>query len=272
MIFYLVAGGIAVLTLGGSLLLLKYGRRLGQRYLNQQGTGSLAGLNVVEGAVFALMGLLIAFSISGALQRFDDRRALILQEAIVLATAADRIELMDLSARDRLREKLMAYIEARVVFYREKMSISLANIRASLPTERLRETKTRWQVLWSEAASQCPFGISNTGCALLLPALNAASEAAMLRHGAIERHPPMIVFIMLFALALASSLLAGFSMAVAKTGSYVHAVVFATAISLLLYVILDIEFPRVGLIRVDQFDHHLEDVLETVRQQSRTVR
>jgi type II secretory pathway pseudopilin PulG len=33
----------------------------------------MAGLTTVEGAVFALIGLLLAFTISGALQRFDER-------------------------------------------------------------------------------------------------------------------------------------------------------------------------------------------------------
>ena len=44
------------------------------------GNPTVSGLNTVEGAVFALMGLVLAFAISGALQRFDERKQLILQE------------------------------------------------------------------------------------------------------------------------------------------------------------------------------------------------
>ena len=59
---------------------MNLGRRLGARYLVREGTPTVTGLNTVEGAVFALMGLVLAFAISGALQRFDERKQLILQE------------------------------------------------------------------------------------------------------------------------------------------------------------------------------------------------
>jgi hypothetical protein len=47
----------------------------------------------VEGAVFGLLGLLIAFTFSGAASRFDDRRALIVEEANDIGTAWLRVAL-----------------------------------------------------------------------------------------------------------------------------------------------------------------------------------
>src|SRR6476619_657224 len=65
--FALFALVIATAFFVGSLALLNFGRHLGLRYLQQQkGAGSMAGLTTVEGAVFALIGLLLAFTISGA--------------------------------------------------------------------------------------------------------------------------------------------------------------------------------------------------------------
>ena len=74
-----------------SLVLLNVGRYLGLRYLKKEGVGSMSGLPTIEGAVFALIGLLVAFTISGALQRFDERRQLIVQEANAVMTAYDRL-------------------------------------------------------------------------------------------------------------------------------------------------------------------------------------
>ena len=53
---------------------------------------------------------------------------------------------------------------------------------------------------------------------------------------------------------------AGFGMAAAKTRSWVHMLTFATALTITLYVITDIEFPRLGMITLDCFDHFLDDV------------
>lgn len=72
-----VSSASAALLFVGMILLLELGRRLGRRRQGRDEEGARAGLGAVEGAVFALLGLLIAFTFSGAAQRFDARRELI---------------------------------------------------------------------------------------------------------------------------------------------------------------------------------------------------
>src|SRR6478736_7697524 len=117
MIFFLFAVLIAAAFFVGSLFLLNYGRQLGLRYLKQE-MGNMAGLTTVEGAVFALIGLLLAFTISGALQRFDDRRQLVIQEANAATTAYDRLNLFGGDDARRLQSGLKEYIRARADLYR----------------------------------------------------------------------------------------------------------------------------------------------------------
>ena len=66
---------------------------------------------------------------------------------------------------------------------------------------------------------------------------------------------------MLFGLGLAASTLAGFGMAASKSRSWLHMMTFAGALSVTLYVITDIEFPRLGLITVEYYDGFLYQVL-----------
>src|SRR2546430_7680988 len=91
MIFMLFAVAIAALFFVGSLISLRLGQDLGLRYRKRNGTEGTGGLATVESAIFGLMGLLLAFTI--ALQRFDDRRQLVLQEATAATTAYDRLSL-----------------------------------------------------------------------------------------------------------------------------------------------------------------------------------
>jgi hypothetical protein len=65
---------------------------------------------------------------------------------------------------------------------------------------------------------------------------------------------------MLIALALASALLAGFGMAGSKSRSWLHIFGFAGVMAVAVYVIIDLEFPRLGLIRVDTFDQALVEL------------
>ncbi len=68
------------------------------------------GSDAVEGAVFALMGLLLAFTLSGALQRFDERRTLIMHETNAISTAYARLGMLDGPAEIDLRSKLKSSV------------------------------------------------------------------------------------------------------------------------------------------------------------------
>src|SRR6476620_8636432 len=115
--FTLFALVIAAAFFVCSLVLLNFERHLGVRYLQRQkGAGSMAGLTTVEGAVFALIGLLLAFTISGALQRFDERRQLVVQEANAIQTAYDRLALYEDEASS-LKSALKDYTKARIDLY-----------------------------------------------------------------------------------------------------------------------------------------------------------
>jgi len=73
----------------GVLLALVIGRRIGVRRAAQDPEGARAGVAAVEGAVFGLMGLLIAFTFSGAAARFDARRQLAAVRVDAIVAHAD---------------------------------------------------------------------------------------------------------------------------------------------------------------------------------------
>jgi hypothetical protein len=70
---------------------------------------------------------------------------------------------------------------------------------------------------------------------------------------------------MLFVLALASALLAGHGLAGSKRRDWLHMVGYAAIIAVTVYVILDLESPRLGLIRVEAFDQALVDLLTSMK-------
>lgn len=262
--FQLFASGIATLFFISSLILLNYGRQLGLRYMEKEGVGSMSGLPTIEGAVFGLVGLLLAFTISGALQRFDKRRQLIVQEANAIATAYDRLALFQGNARD-LQAGLKDYTTARIELYRIPENFSLWQRREQEAPEQQLKIHEFKDKLWDATVAACPQANYPPPCSLALIALSSVFEVARLREGAAEKHPPQIVYIMLFGLGLGGSLLAGFAMAPAGARSEIHMVIFAATLAITLYVVTDMEFPRLGLIRLGGFDHFLVDVYEQMR-------
>ena len=260
MIFALFALTIAAVFFASSLILLNFGRHLGLRYLKQQrDAANMAGLATVEGAVFALIGLLLAFTISGALQRFDERRQLVVQEANAASTAHDRLGLFEGEVGRNLQAKLKDYIQARIDLYRMPHDFSLWRRSELFSSEQQDKIVGLKNKVWNATVAVCPQASFRPACSQALPPLTSLFEVARLRLGASERHPPQIVYVMLFGLGLGGSLLAGFGMAAATARSWIHMLIFAGTLTVTLYAVTDMEYPRLGLIRIENFDHFLVD-------------
>jgi len=265
MIFMLFAVAIAVLFFAGSLILLRLGQHPGLRHRKRSGSEGIEGLVSVGGAIFGLMGLLLAFTISGALQRFDDRRQLVIQEATATTTAYDRLSLFGGDDARRLQTSLKEYVRARIDLYRmahDFLLVQRAEDFSDQQEKKLLELKNQ---LCDAAVAACPQPNYRPACALSLPALNSLFEVARLRAGAAEKHPPQIIYFMLFGLGLGCSLLAGFGMAASAGHSWIHMLLFAGTLTVALYTVTDMEYPRLGLIRIESFDHFLADAYDQMR-------
>lgn len=252
---------ISLYTLGlfvGMLVLMEIGRRLGMRRLAQDPEGSRAGVGTVEAAVLALLGLLLAFTFSGAGARLDMRRNLIVEENNAVGTAYLRLDMLPRGAQPALRENFRRYVDARLDVYRKVPNMAAVK-------EALARAGDLQQEVWRQAVAAVPTENDLPQAAIVvLPALNTMIDITTTRTMATQMHPPVIVFIMLFALPLASALLAGYGM-VGKSRSWLHVLCFAFVISVTVYVILDIEYPRLGFFRVDDFDQALLDLRESMK-------
>ena len=234
----------------GMLVLLEIGRRIGVRRLASDPEGATVGVGTVEGAIFGLLALLVAFTFSGAAARFDTRRHLIVEETNDIGTAYLRLDLLPTAAQPPLRAHFRQYVAARLAVYRQ-----LSDVAATVQTE-----------IWTQAVAGSREPDAHPDAAkLLLPALNAMFDMMTTWILALQMHPPTIIFAMLFVVALASALLTGHGLAGGKRRSWLHMVGFAAILAVAVYVILDLELPRLGLIRVDAFDQALGDLLQSMQ-------
>src|SRR5690349_7738050 len=126
-----VGGGAALATLFGILLFLRFGRWLGKRVIAKHGGEIPPSVGSLEAAVFAILGLLIAFTFSGALTRFDVRRAQAVDEANAIGTAYLRIALLPASAQPKLRETMRNYVDARIATYQKLPDVKAAQAEAA---------------------------------------------------------------------------------------------------------------------------------------------
>jgi hypothetical protein len=235
------------------LACLELGRRAGRNALAADLPTRPAGLGAVETVVFALLGLLLAFTFSGAADRLDTRRAQIVEEANNIGTAWLRLDLVPAAAQPKLRDAFRRYTDSRIATYRTFASSGLDQALAEVARSNAIQTE-----IWADAIAatrEVP-----QSAVVLLPPLNAMFDITTTRLASRQMHPPPIVYVVLGILSLACGFLVGYQMGGSEVRSWPHVVVFALLLSFTLYVILDFEYPRLGLIRVDDFDHLLEQV------------
>jgi len=238
----------------GMVIFSAVGRRSGMARLARGPEELPRGVGLVEGAVFALLGLIIALTFAGALSRFQDRRQLIIEEANAIGTAYLRLDLLPDDIQPEMRALFRRYLDSRLAAY-----LNVEDVTAT--QTKLAETEASQGEIWTKALSACCRPESPPSVAmLLLPALNGMFDIRTTRMMANENHPPLIVFILLSGLSLIGAFLVGHGMSGHTERPGLHPVVFAAVLSLALYVIVDLEFPRLGLIRVDAADHVLVEL------------
>jgi hypothetical protein len=200
---------------------------------------------------------LIAFTFHGASARFDARRALIVQEANCIGAAWRRIDLLPASAQPPMRELFRQYLDSRLETYRKIPDMAAVK-------EELDRTRQLQDEIWKVALANQKEG----GQALvtgLLPFLNQMFDIVTTRTMAAQTHPHMIVFVMLTFMACSAAFMAGHGMSGSNVRSWVHTIGFASILAVTVFVIMDMEYPRLGMIRVDSFDEVLMDLRQNIK-------
>ena len=255
---FLFWAAVLALTLFFAVLgCLRAGWQLGRRRLEREGAEANDGLGAVEASVFGLMGLLIAFSFNGAATRFDHRRDLIVEEVNAIGTAWLRMGLLQDEAKTEVRELFKQYLDGRIALYRgPDDSESIAKKREHVAAVQ--------EAMWDRLMIAVREDRSLPLATAVLPPVNEMFDIAEARHWVTWQHPPIAIFLMLVLLVLVSAFMAGFGMAKARSPSMLHLAGFAAATALAIYLILDLEFPRLGFVRVDDFDQALIELRESM--------
>ncbi len=230
-----------------------FGLRYAKRYPSRENWGGGA----IEAAVLALFGLLLAFTFAAAQSRLEERRQLIAEEANAIGTAYLRLDLLPLNEQKVLKEEFRRYLDARLQAYAALPDVNKAY-------QELRRSEQLQKEIWSRAQSAVRLENWQPAAILLLPALNEMIDITTKRTMIAQSHTPSVVFLLLYVVGVITAVMSGFGMAKTPGRNWLHRWVFALVVSMTLYVIMDLEFPRIGLIRLDAADHALVELRQSM--------
>lgn len=243
---------IALLVFAGIIVCAEVGLRVRRRHARM---GHPAGSSdAAQGTAFALLGLLIAFTFAGAAGRFDDRRALIMEEANIIGTTYLRLDLLPDSTRAPLQALFRRYVDSRLAIYAAIPDMVLVE-------QRLEASTALQQAIWTGAVRATgAAGVEPRAPMLLLPSINEMLDITTTRTATTKLHPPHVIYGLLVGAALLCGLIVGYELGGAARRRWLPLIVYAGVVTAAIGVSLDLEYPRLGLIRVDAMDSLLRDV------------
>jgi hypothetical protein len=232
-------------TIALFLLVTEVAFRIGRRALADVDEKARPQIATLQAAALGLLALLLGFTFSMSIARFDVRKQLVLEEANAIGTTHLRAQLLPAPHGREAADLLQRYVQVRLDFYS-----------AGIDQVKLRETINRTEALhrelWSRAVVLSTKYPRSIPVGLFVQSLNDTIDLHSKRLTALENHVPQSIFILLILVAVLSMGLVGYGHGVGGRRIFLPTVIAATVIASVIILAADLDRPRRGLIKISQ--------------------
>lgn len=238
---WLLAGALLV----AMLLVIEGGYRFGRAHEREEPPMAKAHVNAIQASLLGILALLLGFTFSSALERYDARSQAVVEEANAISTAWQRADLLPAPYQAPAREALRGYLDVRIVA--NDLMLDNHDGLEALRVDTARAHAALWDVARRAAATDP--GMVRTG--LFAEAVNELIDAYVRRNAALDRRVPEVVLFLMMGTFLMAGVVVGFATGVAGHRPSLASHVMVALIALLVFIILDLDRPRRGLVQVD---------------------
>lgn len=236
---WLIVVAVTLVLMAGHELGVQIRRRTRQQVVKDLDAEGIGGSYMT--ASLSLLALLVAFSFGMPVERYNARRALVLEEASAFSSVHRLVQAIEPQRRALLNRDLLGYLAVREAFSRSETKSQLDDAE--------RRTEVAQGVLWRDMLSgNGPPDISTRAA---MTAVDRLFNAAALRSAALEAVVPSIVLIAVLGYAVISAVLMGYSHRADRRYLVTSTVQFAL-LGMALGLIVDLDRPRAGMVRVSQ--------------------
>jgi hypothetical protein len=221
------------------------GFRLARKAESRSAENAKSQLGAVEGGILALLGLLLGFTMSMAVTRFEVRKQLVLDEANAIQTSYLRTRLIPAPDSTEIANLLREYVVVRLHY------ADVVDDLDQLQTTR-EEAEHLQNEFWTRAVAYGQKDPDPVKAGLLLQSLNQAIDLESARWMAFQNHVPPAVIYVNFVVALLATTLVGYAFGRQGQRQLFSTTMLVLAITVVLAVIIDLDQPRQGFIKGSQ--------------------
>lgn len=233
-----------VLLFGVMLVTLVFTAYLGQTTSSARATHGSGDSVLVSGAILSLSGLLIGFMFSLAISGYVAREQALAREARAIGIVWQYASLQSQKEREKTETQLREYIDDRIHFFTEK---SAQKKRVSVQLAREKQAKLWQGIVQSAGRNPTPVMAS------VLASYSALYTSLQETQADWRRQIPDAAWIVLALFAACASFLSGYQYR-GKRKRHVFIILLPVLMTLVLFMIAEIDLPGEGIIRVTPDD------------------
>jgi len=246
MLYELSSALIMTVLLFAMLAANEAGRRFGMGQRADQKAGHKERTNATLASILATVALLLGFTFTMSLQRFDARSDATIREANAIGTTFLRSQLLSGAKQSDAQQALARYIVHRI----ESTKIDMSHPNARRDADR--EAKRLQSEIWTIAIHAAENDPNPTRSGLFIRALNEMIDSYASRQAALDKHLPAIVLYLLFLMLINAEVVLGYAGGLAQSQPRVATVSLSLLIILVLFLVFDLDRPRRGFVQVSQ--------------------
>ncbi len=231
------------------LLFVIIGRYVGQKFFAEREKDS----NVL-GSLFAILGLMLAFTFGMALTRYEKRIDIIINESNDIGTAILRADLYPEEYRQQFRADFKQYVEARITYF--AAGADLDKVYAAQ-----RETDSIAQRIWNRATHlSSDTSVIFAATMQMIPALNAMIDITNTRwRMTVNKVPESVLYLLLILISICAFQL-GYTLSAKKKMDWLGIIGVCLLVCVVIHIVIDIDRPRRGAINMQQTNEAIVDL------------
>lgn len=234
---------VALLFLGLMAMACEIGYAFGRRSRAEERTKAM--VPIIGASILGLLGLLLGFTMSMSVSRYDARRRLVVEEANALMGSYMRTQALPSLEGAELRQLLRQYVDNRVRVSQNALDPK------TLPQGKQEDARLQDE-LWSRAAALAQKNPQSVPAGLLLESLDNAFSLENSRWIGFVAHLPDGVIYVNALMGLVAALMIGYDFGITGHRHALAEILSLIAITMVLTLIVELDHPHSGVIRVSQ--------------------
>ncbi len=237
---------IVAVLFGLILIAEEVGYRVGRYYQRKSDKDVKVQTNTIQAGTLGLLALILGFTFNLALQRYNNRSQAVINEANAIGTALMRTNLLPTPHDSVAHALLLQYIDLRLAV--SNSAYADVTEQKALATE----TEDMQQSIWEQGVKAARIDPNPVTTGFFISSLNQMIDTHSERNALLAMHVPEVILYLLFVVFIMSGALIGYGSGLGQKRSNLPSALMSFLICLVVFIIIDLDRPKRGIIKVDQ--------------------